>query len=187
MIGCPSHLAAAPGRGLLCFTHNLVITGIPRGGTSLLCNLIHRYGNCVVINEPVEVTEAFDRNQRPENLPQLYKDIRFAVQRGVPIKNKLRDGEVVQDTKLEYTIGDYCPQVESNDFVLATKDTLAYLTNLELIHCLLPDARVAACVRDPIQSHHGRRASCTCERLCSRRCFLKSIPPCCCPVESVQS
>ncbi|MEP6809505.1 MAG: sulfotransferase [Chthoniobacterales bacterium] len=140
-------------------THDLVLTGIPRSGTSLLCNLLHRYGNCVVINEPEAVSETFDRGEAPRHVPGLYHELRAAVRCGLPVRNKFRERQVVQDTTLEHTIAAYHPVVESSDFILGTKDTLAYLTGLRTLRVAMPRARFVACVRDPLQTIASWKAS----------------------------
>lgn len=133
-------------------SHDLLLTGIPRSGTSLLCNLLHRFRNCVMINEPEAISDAFDRHQPPGLAPELYRDLRAAVSAGRPLRNKLREGRVVEDTTLDYRIEEYLPAVESAGFILGTKDTLAYLTGLRFLRRLLPGTRFVACVRDPFET-----------------------------------
>ena len=130
----------------------LIITGIPRSGTSYLCNLLHRIENCVVINEPSEIFEPLINQSVPWKIATFYKDIRRDILDGKPIKNKLDKGKVVEDTLIKDKITTYTPRVTIPDFILATKNTLTYLARLDAIQRAMPHARVVACVRNPIDT-----------------------------------
>jgi hypothetical protein len=125
--------------------HDLVITGIPRSGTSLLCNLLHRYSNCVVINEPPGAGTALLQG----NLAHFYGAWRRDISAGQAVRNKFQNGGLAQDTALEHTVTEYHPQVANRDFLFGTKNTLSYLTCLPALRRALPDARIVACVREP--------------------------------------
>lgn len=130
---------------------NLIITGIPRSGTSYLCRLLHRVDNCVAINEPRQL---FRRLQDPE-LPQvaaLYQDLRAAILRGEAVENKLSGGQVTEDTQMAGDYALYHPHVTRADFVLATKNTLGYLARLPQLIRLFAPLPVVACIRHPLDS-----------------------------------
>ena len=131
---------------------DLIITGIPRSGTSYLCNLLHRIENCVVINEPTEIFEPLINQAVPWGIATFYKDIRKEILYGKPIKNKLLEGKVVEDTLTKDEITTYTPRVTIPDFILATKNTLTYLARLDAIQRAMPCARLVACVRNPIDT-----------------------------------
>lgn len=131
--------------------HDLLITGISRSGTSLLCNLLHRYSSCVVINEPDQIHAPLDEPV-PWGLSTYLRRLRADVLDGRPVTNKLRDGEVTQDTAVHQELSSYTPRVDAADFVLGTKNTLAYLHHLARIRLVLPHARVALCVRNPLDT-----------------------------------
>ena len=131
---------------------DLIITGIPRSGTSFLCNLLHRIENCVVINEPTEIFEPLINQSVPWGIATFYKDIRRDILDGKPIKNKLLEGKVVEDTLIKDEITTYIPKVTTPDFILATKNTLTYLARLNAIQRAMPHARFVTCVRNPIDT-----------------------------------
>lgn len=130
----------------------MIITGMPRSGTSYLCNILHRMTNCVVINEPVEIFPPLMNQPVPWGVATFYRNLRRDILEGKPIKNKLHHGEIVEDTLLNDERSTYFPKVRSPDFVLATKNTLTYLSRLDDIRRAMPDARVVVCVRNPIDT-----------------------------------
>lgn len=156
--GLPSLLSAFTGRPaskahIVCNeAPNILITGIPRSGTSYLCNLLHRYSNCVVVNEPAEMLTTLGQELLPWSIPRLYRKLRSDICAGRPISNKLHQGEVTHDTVLSAETSDYTPAVDAEDFVLGTKNTIAYLTRLEGIRRVMPDVRVIVCIRDPFDT-----------------------------------
>lgn len=130
----------------------LVITGIPRSGTSYVCSLLHDYDNCVVVNEPQAVFRSLREEPVPWGVGRLYRDLRAAVAQGDPIENKLDGGRVVEDTAGSDVRTLYVPEVTDTDFVLGTKNTLAYLARLRPLRRALPNARFVACVRNPFDT-----------------------------------
>jgi hypothetical protein len=144
----PAPAVAAPRRP----APELVITGISRSGTSYLCNLLHRYGNCVVINEPPDVHEPLGSQEVPWGLGTFYRRLRADIAAGRPVRNKLHLGRVTEDTAVNQEVHEYLPAVESGDFILGTKNTIAYLHHLHRIRRALPDARLVVCVRNPLDT-----------------------------------
>jgi hypothetical protein len=132
-------------------TPELIITGIPRSGTSLLCNLLHRLDNCVALNEPPEVA-AMMLESPPWGLARFFRDIRRDVLDGKPLRNKLASGKVTQDTAVAGQIETYHPCVAASDFVLGIKTTLPFLSRLPQIRRVMPNARFVVCVRDPLET-----------------------------------
>ena len=128
---------------------NLIITGISRSGTSYLCNLLHRFSNCVIVNEPAEVFEPLMRERVPWGIARLYAQIRSDVWNGKTIQNKLRAEQVTEDTMVANERSAYKPQVQDENFVLGTKNTHAYRSRLSALRRVLPEARIVVCVRDP--------------------------------------
>jgi Sulfotransferase family len=144
--------AVRPNRSTSRKAPSLIITGIPRSGTSYLCNLLHRYEDCVVLNEPAEIFAALARQVIPWEVATFYRDVRAKILRGESVANKLRDGKVVEDTTGLHETTKYSPSVQSEDFVLGTKNTLAYLARVGPLRRVMPDARFVACVRDPLDT-----------------------------------
>jgi hypothetical protein len=130
----------------------LVITGIPRSGTSYLCNVLHNYSNCVVLNEPSEIFDPLANSAVAWKIARFYSQIRSDIWWKKGIANKLRSGTVTQDTAGRHEVSRYSPEVDSYDFVLGTKNTLAYLARLDALQRVLPQARIVVCVRNPFDT-----------------------------------
>ena len=128
---------------------DLIITGIPRSGTSHLCNLLHRFNNCVVLNEPPEVIPALAEMNVPYGLSRFFRQTRRDILLGIPIQNKLVNGQVTDDTTKNNERTLYTPAVTSGDFVLGMKTTIPFLSRLKQLKQLMPRARLVACVRNP--------------------------------------
>ena len=84
--------------------NDLIITGVPRSGTSMLCSLLNSAEDVAVINEPEEI---FDILLRPsgfkrssalwcDDLKAYYAGLRRRLAAGEPVPNK-----VVADTRYE--------------------------------------------------------------------------------------
>jgi len=129
-----------------------IITGLPRSGTSYLCRLLHTIQDCVAINEPTEIYSPLMEDLYPWRIPVFYQELRKAILDGQPIENKLHNGQVVEDTAILDVRTSYHPQVSRPDFLLATKNTLAYLARLPHLRRVLPQAPIIACVRHPLDT-----------------------------------
>lgn len=130
----------------------LIITGVPRSGTSYLCRLIHEVPDCVVINEPPEIFVPLAEQPIPWGVALRYREVRRDVLDGQPIANKLYHGEFIEDTAVIDNIETYSPRVDRADFLLGTKNTLAYLARIPGLRKALPGALIVACVRHPIDT-----------------------------------
>jgi hypothetical protein len=133
-------------------TPELIITGIPRSGTSFLCNLLHRMSNCVILNEHPETVATLNNGKSPFALAHFLRDRRRDVITGVPIANKLEEGRIAQDTAKHNETQLYSPRVQSANFVLGVKETLAFVNRIPMLRQILPNARLVACVRDPLDT-----------------------------------
>jgi hypothetical protein len=136
--------AATGGAGL--------ITGIPRSGTSLLCRLLDDLPDQVVLNEPAEIFSALDRAPRPWGMPILYRDWRRRILAREPIENKVVAGRIVDDTAVTDVRVPHVADVAAAEFVLWTKNTLAYAARLPQLADVMPEAAVVACVRHPFDT-----------------------------------
>ncbi len=128
----------------------LLITGIPRSGTSYLCSLLDRFTNVAAVNEPRGVLNPLASQRIPWGVARLHRELRWKIVAGLPIENKIRDGAVVQDTLGANRPSEYIAKVSDPHFVLCTKNTLAYLTRIDALRRAMPEARIVACVRDPL-------------------------------------
>lgn len=133
--------------------HDLIVTGIPRSGTSYVCKSLDQFGNVAVINEPGLLFEGLRYGPEPWTVPVLHADLRARIDAGEAVENKLdARGELTEDTAVEEAISWYRPHLENGQWVLATKNTLAYLARLEGILRVMPQARVVACIRHPLDT-----------------------------------
>ena len=128
------------------------ITGIPRSGTSYLCRLLHQLPDCVVLNEPSQIFPALLNNGLPYGVPLFYQEVRRKILEGECVENKIKDGELIEDTAIEDMRSQYYPQVSRPDFILITKNTLAYLARIPHIRTVMPEAPLIACIRHPLDT-----------------------------------
>lgn len=131
--------------------NNLLITGIPRSGTSYLCSILNNTRNTVVVNEPEEIFQILQHGSQA-TLQDYYGHIRARVSEGQTIVNKIVQGRFIEDTNVIDTRSSYIPEVDSPDFLLGTKNTLVYLNTLGTILEQMPDLIIAACVRHPFDT-----------------------------------
>lgn len=129
-----------------------LITGIPRSGTSLLCRLLDGLPGQAVINEPAEIFAALERSPRPWGMAVLHREWRRCILAGEPIDNKVVAGRVVDDTAIVDERVPHVTTVAGEDFVLWTKNTLAYAARLPQLADVMPEAAVVACVRHPFDA-----------------------------------
>lgn len=130
---------------------NIIITGIPRSGTSYLCKRLHQFDNCVALNEPNEIVNRLVKY--PWALEQYLFETRLSILDGDVISNKIKDGEVVEDTSIDIEDVPYQPSVRSANFVLAVKNNRPVLNRLDLLmKYISPETRFVACVRNPIDA-----------------------------------
>ena len=139
---------------------DFLITGLPRSGTSMLCNLLHQGKDVVVVNEPQEVFAALQHDERCLPLARFYRELRTKVLLQQGIQNKLDDkGRVIEDTKTKDSRQLYYPTVDSPQFFLGTKNPLAYLTRLRMLCDAFPDMPKIVTVRDPFHLINSWKAS----------------------------
>ena len=133
--------------------HDLIVTGIPRSGTSHVCKTLDSFDNVAVINEPALLFEGLRYAADPWTVPLLHADLRARIDAGEHVPNKLDcRGELTEDTAVQETLAGYSPRLRDGQWLLATKNTLAYMARLEGILRLMPHARVVACVRHPLDT-----------------------------------
>lgn len=137
------HSAESPGL-------DLIVTGLPRSGTSFLCRILSERPNTVVINEPSEVFPALAEGEVPWGIACFYADMRRELLAGRPILNKHVGGKLVDDTAREQDLAvPYLPAISSPAFTLGTKNTLAYLVRIQSMLKVMPNAHCIALVRHP--------------------------------------
>lgn len=129
-----------------------LITGIPRSGTSHLCRLLHTLPDCIAINEPPQIFHPLMSELYPWKIPIFYQEIRRDILEGRAIENKVHEGQLIEDTSIIDVRNPYHPQVSRPDFLLVTKNTLAYLARLSQLKRVLPHAPIIACIRHPLDT-----------------------------------
>ena len=139
-------------RGISIQNPEMIITGIPRSGTSYLCRLLHSIPDCVVINEPTQIYGPLNNNLTIWQIATYYQELRRDILDGQPVENKVHNSQVIEDTAIIDTRIQYQPQVSRPDFLLATKNTLAYMARLPQLKQVLPHAPIIACVRHPLDA-----------------------------------
>ncbi|RFQ17404.1 sulfotransferase, partial [Pseudomonas sp. ATCC 13867] len=128
---------------------DLVITGLPRSGTSFLCRLLSEHPQTVIINEPAQI---FQRLKEPEpwGIPCFYAELRREILAGRPVLNKHINGRLIDDTARQQDVAlPYQVSSPAYGFTLGTKNTLAYLVRLPALLRVMPKAKVVALVRHP--------------------------------------
>jgi|GEM_PF-2136190 len=126
----------------------LFVTGIPRSGTSLMAYLLDQLPNVVILNEPREIPFLFE-DPSLEGFFSLYMTWRTKIASGEAVENRCVNSTVVSDTWHDGERSLYVPQVTREDFVLGTKNPLAYLTRLATIRRVFPGAVIVILVRHP--------------------------------------
>jgi hypothetical protein len=165
--GDGSSSSGARGRGStrhdLDPAQNLVITGLPRSGTSFLCAQLNALENTAAINEPDDVFGILLRERSPlarwwclgqgggpvdhgRRLAGYYRALRARIAAGDAVPNKIAEDTGLVDEHVPWRPA----RVTSGDFVLATKNTLLYTCNLAAI--LSQSFRIVALVRNPRDS-----------------------------------
>jgi hypothetical protein len=132
----------------VCMTDNLLITGIPRSGTSYACALLNSIVNTVIVNEPDEIFQILKRGS-DHTMKSFYDYTRQRINSGLPIQNKIVNGKYIEDTNDGDFRSLYKPEVSDASFVLGTKNTLIYLATLHKLREQLPEAKIVAFVRHP--------------------------------------
>lgn len=129
---------------------NLIITGIPRSGTSYLTSLLDSQKNWLVINEPSEVFSHLQTRTDASGVALYYAECRERVLSGQLIANKIKDGKVIEDTAVLDQQELYLPPIDRSDFWLGSKNTLAYMASLEnLVKLNWP---IIAMIRNPLDT-----------------------------------
>ncbi|MCP1647404.1 sulfotransferase [Pseudomonas nitroreducens] len=132
---------------------DILITGLPRSGTSYLCRLLSERPDTVIVNEPPQVFSALGESVLPWGIPRMYEELRREIRNGRPILNKHNGGRILEDTALGGDIATpYLAEAQSPRFMLGTKNTLAYLSRLPAIQRTMPWVRCIGLIRHPYDS-----------------------------------
>ena len=103
----------------------------------------------MALNETPELMQGLATWRIPWPVSTYLRDVRAAVVEGRPIRNKVLNSRVIQDTAKRDELAYYVAEVDDADFVLAAKNTYAFLSSLDRLHEALPHARIVICVRNP--------------------------------------
>lgn len=132
-------------------TPEILITGIPRSGTSYLCRLLHNIKDCIIINEPKQMFKRLNQ-ELPWEVVEFYQQLRVAILAGKAIENKFKDGQVIENTIIIDEHTTYQPTVSRPDFLLGTKNTLGYMARLPQLQKVFPYATIIANIRHPLDT-----------------------------------
>jgi hypothetical protein len=129
---------------------DFLVTGLPWSGSDVLCNLLNRAPDTVVVNDPEEISWALEGDAVARRLPLLYRMLRTGVVLEWGTKNRLNErGEILEDSAGTGYVS-YVPRVASEDFSLGTRNRLAYLTRLTSLCDELPELGRIATIRHPL-------------------------------------
>lgn len=145
-------------------SNNLLITGVPRSGTTLATALVDGMEDAFALSEPDSEVGLLEQSASPtdlvKRLAQQHAEIRLAVQQGEPVMDKRRaDGTAVTDYFLRRAAAvertatqvPVCRSGLSEHFLLATKHNALYTSVLpEIVQS--GHFSVLALVRNPLHS-----------------------------------
>ena len=133
------------------YRRDFILTGMPRSGTSLLCSLLNKAGDTVVINEPAEIFPLLHHDARAYGLDLYYRKLRADILLKKGVRSKVTAaGEIIEDTRIEDTRRCYYPVVQQPEFLLGTKNPLAYMARLRLLCDALPNIPKIVTLRHPL-------------------------------------
>jgi len=126
-------------------TNNFVITGIPRGGTSLACNLINHVQNIVCFNE---VPALYNVDELMHSFHHLRSMLRYG--KPVPIRVSSSNHREITDTQSEeHDVAKMVVAVdEKKPLAVGSKINVPYLFQIEKILSYKYD--VLAIIRNPV-------------------------------------
>lgn len=127
---------------------NLIITGLPRSGTSYLCARVNEFPNTVVVNEPAEIFPKV-KGGDTDGLAQIFSQYRHDISEGNPIYNKIKDGKFIEDTRLVDSRSLHHHIVENEQFMLGIKNTLVFMSMLPEICRSKAFQKTIATIRHP--------------------------------------
>jgi len=130
---------------------NIVITGLPKSGTTYLAAILHYFSNTIILPEP----PLLDMSHHPPGLgvKWLFDHYRAEILTKKPVHSyKKSDGRYITCTRTENKLR-LSPwevhQYDNNDFILGIKSPRPFLYQLPDIIKEMPSARVAVIVRNP--------------------------------------
>lgn len=141
----------------------VAVTGIPRGGTTLLGSLISRLNNSYCLSEPMAIEEQLHLSSTPVDFLErtrryFQKQHRFILETGKSVNRIRKDGLPVTnyfrrlgDNSLEhdYIEAEEVVDISGEDFTLAIKHNAQFLSILPLL-CSARDISVIGIIRHPI-------------------------------------
>ncbi len=148
---------------------NILITGIPRSGTTLVTATIHAIPNCVALGEPDELKTILklsaSSSDFAERLQTFLQSVRRKILDGVPIPMRVdkttqrvssnyferfgKRGEA--QTVKTFEIRDAVIHVPNDDFTLCVKNNAQFTSCLSSLS-RLPEISIIAVIRDPVAS-----------------------------------
>lgn len=141
-------------------TENVVLlTGVPRSGTTLMCSLLNDIPDCVALPEPIQLERHGDRMRAIGEIEEFLGDTRRRALAGEAVATKHRDGQIIDNFAAPPNSGGELRRVAvahgpvvldkplSPDFTLFVKHPAEFTALADL---LLERYRIWAIVRHPL-------------------------------------
>jgi hypothetical protein len=153
---------------------NIILAGIPRGGTSLACVLLNQLSNTIALNEPLKLSQLFSKNESDKIiwLKNQFAEVRDTLSRTKTALSKGKEGSLVSNLFSDEPADDGLRQstvslqsisfphlIDSGDITLVIKHPNAFTVLLPLLR---DHFECFAIVRNPLAvllSWNSTRAS----------------------------
>jgi len=127
----------------------IVLTGIPKSGTTYLCSILHNFSNVVMLSEP----PMLDVMHKPMNqgVKELFDYWYEKVLNKEQVPNKFAaDGSLVTDYRTEKWVKPSgIHEFDNENFIFGMKNPRMFLNRLPGIVESMPEARIVVIVRHP--------------------------------------
>lgn len=127
----------------------LVLTGIPKSGTTYLCSILHNFSNVVMLSEP----PMLDLCHKPvnEGVQEFFDYWHDKVLNKEEVPNKFAaDGTLVKDYRTErWKKPSGVHEFDNKDFIFGIKNPRVFINRLPGIIEDMPEARKAVIIRNP--------------------------------------
>jgi len=146
---------------------NVLITGIPRSGTTLLTSTVHQIPNCVAFGEPIQLKALKKTSDSPEayahRLADLLETLRRQILNGVPLPHRfdiasqqiasnyyrrVKTSNAYQG-ETTFEIREEVFEVQSENFTLCLKSNEQFTACLEAL-LTLAGVTIIAVIRNPV-------------------------------------
>ncbi|TVM04153.1 MAG: hypothetical protein CV087_01785 [Candidatus Brocadia sp. WS118] len=142
--------------------NNIIVTGLPRSGTTLTCHLLNKVPNTVALHEPMEVRELAKHKNHSlacDHIEAFFEQMRMSILKGKKAISKQVNGKVPDNpVGSKYSVSGLRASVASHteiiiekpletNFTLIVKHPSAFTALLEVLVVRFP---VYAVIRNPL-------------------------------------